>query len=247
MPQLERRACPSPVPDGFGLRGGAANLLPIMVSQALRRNPPLLDSQRSGSGFGSSSDTPTRWRSPPLLPLPSGCICLWSSMKNQRCVGSSARTMTTIAETSVAGGRACKVGTNHNSGGIGRKQVRGDQTTLGSWQSHMSQNQTSGESGVALLRIGRFTSKWRCQCGCRMLADFPGVISHKPVWGPRDKALMGCPADDSPTDRFGITSNLRPNELRSSGELRAREEPRNRISLAAQQKCWCAEIHCQTR
>jgi hypothetical protein len=31
--------------------------------------------------------------------------------------------------------------------------------------------QTSGESGVALLRIGRFTSKWRCQCGCRMLAD----------------------------------------------------------------------------
>ena len=23
---------------------------------------------------------------------------------------------------------------------------------------------------------GRFTSKWRCQCGCRMLADFSGVI-----------------------------------------------------------------------
>jgi hypothetical protein len=32
-----------------------------------------------------------------------------------------------------------------------------------------------------LLRNGRFTSKWRCQCGCRMLPDFPGVISYKPV------------------------------------------------------------------
>ena len=56
-------------------------------------------------------------------------------------------------------------------------------------------------------RFGRFTSKWRCQCGCRMPAkctrsarpriirlptvprwalqiqqDFPGVISYKPVW-----------------------------------------------------------------
>src|ERR1039458_10120598 len=39
----------------------------------------------------------------------------------------------------------------------------------------------------ARRRVGRFTSKWRCQCGCRMLADFPGVISHKPVNGQCDK------------------------------------------------------------
>ena len=31
---------------------------------------------------------------------------------------------------------------------------------------------------------GRYTSKWRCQCGRLMLADFPGVISYKPVSGP---------------------------------------------------------------
>ena len=24
-------------------------------------------------------------------------------------------------------------------------------------------------------------TKWWCQCGCRMLPDFPGVISYKPV------------------------------------------------------------------
>src|SRR5664280_1134792 len=28
---------------------------------------------------------------------------------------------------------------------------------------------------------GRFTSKWQCQCGCRMLADVAGVISQNPV------------------------------------------------------------------
>jgi hypothetical protein len=50
-------------------------------------------------------------------------------------------------------------------------------------QREISHNQASGESGGALLQVGRFTSKWRCQCGCRMLADFPGVISHKPVSG----------------------------------------------------------------
>jgi len=42
-------------------------------------------------------------------------------------------------------------------------------------------------------RFGRFTSKWRCQCGCRMRADFPGVISPKPVWGQCDKrTLLGA-------------------------------------------------------
>jgi hypothetical protein len=45
----------------------------------------------------------------------------------------------------------------------------------------MSQNQTSRESGVAFLRVGRFTSKRQCQCGCRMLADLWGVMFQKPV------------------------------------------------------------------
>ena len=34
----------------------------------------------------------------------------------------------------------------------------------------------------ARRRVGRFTSKWRCQCGCRMLADSSGVISGHAVF-----------------------------------------------------------------
>src|SRR5271165_3663207 len=38
-------------------------------------------------------------------------------------------------------------------------------------------------------RIGRFTSKWRRQCACRMLADFPEVICQRPVSRQRQEAL----------------------------------------------------------
>ena len=68
-------------------------------------------------------------------------------------------------------------------------------------QREISHNQTSGESVGALLRVGRFTSKWRCQCGCRMLSDFPGVISHMPVSGQlrvgrhRSASLIGFSGD----------------------------------------------------
>ena len=40
-----------------------------------------------------------------------------------------------------------------------------------------SDKRTSRASGIPVRRNGRFTSKWRCQCGCRMLADFRG-----PIW-----------------------------------------------------------------
>jgi hypothetical protein len=46
-----------------------------------------------------------------------GCICLWSSMKRERCTMSSVRTMTNIAETVVAGGRAREAGASHSSCG----------------------------------------------------------------------------------------------------------------------------------
>src|ERR1019366_836489 len=48
----------------------------------------------------------------------------------------------------------------------------------------ISRKKTSRESGCQPPRFGRFTSKWRCQCGCRMLADLSLVISHMPAWGP---------------------------------------------------------------
>jgi len=38
--------------------------------------------------------------------------------------------------------------------------------------------------------VGRFTSKWRCQCGCRMLADMSGVISHILISGQYDKRIL---------------------------------------------------------
>jgi hypothetical protein len=44
-------------------------------------------------------------------------------------------------------------------------------------QREISDNKTSGESGVALLRVGRYTANWRCRCGCRMLADPRGMYS----------------------------------------------------------------------
>src|SRR5664279_2186178 len=45
------------------------------------------------------------------------------------------------------------------------------------------------------VRVGRFTAKRRYQCGCRMLADLPGVISHMPVWGHCDKRMLGARYD----------------------------------------------------
>src|SRR5271167_4458437 len=43
----------------------------------------------------------------------------------------------------------------------------------------------------SLLRVGRFTSKWRCQCGCRMLADSVLTSQHLRDW--RDGARLCCP------------------------------------------------------
>ena len=40
--------------------------------------------------------------------------------------------------------------------------------------------QTSGEFRRPPQLNGRFASRWQCQSGCRMLADFSGVISHNP-------------------------------------------------------------------
>ncbi len=41
-------------------------------------------------------------------------------------------------------------------------------------QSSLTYSRLVGEvvlAGIPLVRFGRYTAKWRCQCGCRMLAD----------------------------------------------------------------------------
>jgi hypothetical protein len=46
---------------------------------------------------------------------------------------------------------------------------------------HISLNRTSRASGIPVRRNGRFTSKWRCQCGCRMLADLWTATARTPL------------------------------------------------------------------
>jgi hypothetical protein len=57
-------------------------------------------------------------------------------------------------------------------------------------------------------RVGRFSSKWRCQCGCRMLADFPGVVSHMAVSGQLHQTSSAVSERSQRRERF-VPGSLR--------------------------------------
>jgi hypothetical protein len=75
------------------------------------RTPCTWASLPAGSASGSSSDTPTPLRSPPLPRSLSACTCSSCSTKNPRSVENSEPTTNSIAATSAAGGHVCTLGT----------------------------------------------------------------------------------------------------------------------------------------